>query len=64
MEVILFASPYRTIEILIFCVHFCVEELSIHVARQKWGSFFPYKKASGSENSEVPADFLETYVWH
>ena len=43
MEVIFFASPYRSIEVLIFCVHFFIEELSIHVTRQKWSSL-PYEK--------------------
>ena len=38
MEVILFASLYRAIEVLIFYVHFFIEELSIYVARQRWCS--------------------------
>ena len=38
MEVILFATLYRAKEIFIFYVHFFIEELSIHVARQRWSS--------------------------
>ena len=47
MEVILFASLYRAIEVLTFYVHFFYRR-----------TFFHMKKASGGEDSEVYADAL------
>ena len=63
MEVILFASLYRTIEVLIFCVHFfCWRTFYPRGATEVEFPFFHMKKASGGENWEVPADFFSSPV--
>ena len=58
MEVILFASRYRTIEVLIFCVHFFYRRTFYsHGVTEVEFPFFHWKKASGGENSEDPVFF-------
>ena len=62
MEVILFASLYRAKEIFIFYVHFLLKNF-LSTWRDRSGVLFlPYKKASGDENSEVPADLFSSPV--
>ena len=64
MEVILFTSLYRAIEVLIFNIHF-LEKNFLFMWRGRGGvPFLTYEKGVGGENSEVPADFLEIHVWH
>ena len=64
MEVILFASLYQDREVLIFYVHFYRRTFFSRGAVEVVLPFFDMKKASAAKNSEVRADFLETYVWH
>ena len=58
---ILFASLYRTKEILIFYVHFFIE-LSIHVARQKWSSLSSIWKRLQAAKTERSPLFFRVFV--
>ena len=68
MEVILFTSLYRAIEVLIFYIHFFIEELSIYVVQQRWSSLsFIWKRLQAAKNSEVYVDALRghlTWILH
>ena len=64
MELIIFASLYQVKKDLFSMSIFYRRIFYSHGTVEVVLPFFHMKKASAAKDSEVPADFLETYVWH
>ncbi len=64
MELIIFASLCQAKKGVIFNVHFYSRTFNLRGAAEVVLSSSDMNKASTAKNPEVPADFLEIYVWH